>query len=191
MKKLALLALLLPGLALAHIGADAGIHHGSAFIEGLTHPFTGLDHMAAMVAVGLWSVLATRHVWVMPIAFAALLLVGGLIGFTGAAIPVVEPMIAASMLVLGLLIAGRARLPLAAGAALVGAFAVFHGVAHGGELPAAQATAALTGMVIGTMVLHIAGMGLGAFVQSRNVWISRALGGGIAVLGTGFLVGAF
>lgn len=191
MKKIALLALLLPGLALAHIGADAGIHHGSAFIEGLTHPFTGFDHMAAMVAVGLWSVLATRHVWVMPIAFAALLLVGGLIGFTGAAIPVVEPMIAASMLVLGLLIAGRARLPLAAGAALVGAFAVFHGVAHGSELPAAQAAAALTGMVIGTMVLHIAGMGLGAFVQSRNVWISRALGGGIAVLGTGFLLGAF
>lgn len=191
MKKIALLALLLPGLALAHIGADAGIHHGSAFIEGLTHPFTGLDHMAAMVAVGLWSVLATRHVWVMPIAFATLLLVGGLIGFTGAAIPVVEPMIAASMLVLGLLIAGRARLPLAAGAALVGAFAVFHGVAHGSELPAAQATAALSGMVIGTMALHLIGMGLGAFVQSRNVWISRALGGGIAVLGTGFLLGAF
>lgn len=190
MKKIALLALLLPGLALAHIGADAGIHHESAFMQGLLHPFTGLDHMAAMIAVGLWSVLVTRHVWVMPIAFAGLLLVGGLIGFTGMAVPAVEPMIAASLLVLGLLVAAKVRLPMLAAAVLVGGFAVFHGVAHGSELPAAQAAAALSGMVLGTMALHLAGMGLGKFARSRSIWIARVLGGSIAALGTGFLLGA-
>ncbi|MBS1155916.1 MAG: HupE/UreJ family protein [Proteobacteria bacterium] len=181
---------LLPGLALAHIGVDAGSHHGSAFMIGLVHPFTGMDHMAAMLAVGVWSVLVTRQVWVMPVAFAGLLLVGGLIGFSGAAVPMVEPMIAASLLVLGLLIGARVRLPLLMGAVLVGLFAVFHGVAHGSELPAAQAVAALSGMVLGTLALHLSGMVLGVLFKQRSAWYSRVLGGGIALMGAGFLVSA-
>ncbi|MDR3412720.1 MAG: HupE/UreJ family protein [Formivibrio sp.] len=182
---------LLPGLASAHVGADAGIHHGSAFMIGLIHPFTGMDHMAAMLAVGVWSVLATRRVWVMPLAFAGLLLVGGLLGLGGVAIPMVEPMIAASLLVLGLLISARVNLPLLAGSALVGLFAIFHGVAHGSELPATQAVATLSGMVLGTMALHLSGMALGVFFKQRSVWYSRVIGGGIALLGIGFLAGAF
>ncbi|MBT2868823.1 HupE/UreJ family protein [Chromobacterium violaceum] len=180
---------LLPGLALAHIGSDAGIHHGSAFFMGFVHPFTGLDHFAAMLAVGVWSVLATRQVWAMPFAFAGLLLVGGLVGFTGAAVPAVEPMIAASLLVLGLLVCARVKMALPWGMAVVGLFAVFHGIAHGGELPAGQAVAALSGMVLGTMILHVAGMGIGAFFKRRSAWYARALGGGIALLGAGYLAG--
>ncbi|MBM2883720.1 HupE/UreJ family protein [Chromobacterium phragmitis] len=180
---------LLPGLALAHIGSDAGIHHGTAFFMGFVHPFTGLDHFAAMLAVGIWSVLATRQVWAMPFAFAGLLLVGGLIGFTGAAVPVVEPMIAASLLVLGLMVCARVRLALPWGLAVVGLFALFHGIAHGSELPAAQAVAALSGMALGTMILHIAGMAIGAFFKARSAWYARVLGGGIALLGAGYLAG--
>ncbi|WP_440026965.1 HupE/UreJ family protein [Chromobacterium amazonense] len=180
---------LLPGLALAHIGSDAGIHHGTAFFMGFVHPFTGLDHFAAMLAVGIWSVLATRQVWAMPFAFAGLLLVGGLIGFTGVAVPVVEPMIAASLLVLGLMVCARVRLALPWGLAVVGLFALFHGIAHGSELPAAQAVAALSGMALGTMILHIAGMAIGAFFKARSAWYARVLGGGIALLGAGYLAG--
>lgn len=191
---LAIIALL-PTLASAHIGADAGIHHGSAFIMGFTHPFTGLDHMAAMVTVGIWSMLAFRHsrrsVWVAPVAFVSLLMVGGVIGFAGTNIPIVEPMIAASLLVLGLLVALRIKLPLLMGATLVGAFAIFHGVAHGSELPTEQALAALSGMVIGTLLLHIAGMLLGRFVLERNVWLPRIAGATVAVAGLGLLAGTF
>ena len=87
--KLVLIALLalMPGLAFAHIGSDAGIHHGVAFFRGFIHPFTGLDHMAAMIAVGIWSMQvfgdARGKVWIVPLAFASLLLAGGEIGFTG------------------------------------------------------------------------------------------------------------
>lgn len=189
------IASLLPGMAFAHIGADAGIHHGPAFLMGFTHPFTGFDHMAAMIAVGIWSMQAfgdSRHrVWVAPAAFAGLLLVGGVLGFMGANIPSVEPMIATSLLVLGLFVALRVKLPLSAGAALIGAFAIFHGVAHGSELPAEQSLAALSGMVIGTMMLHITGMLIGRFVLERDVWLSRMAGAAVAFSGFGLLAGTF
>jgi urease accessory protein len=187
-------ALLLPALALAHPGADGGAHHGSAFVEGLVHPFTGFDHLAAMLAVGVWSALAfrnsTRRMWAVPIAFASLLLIGGLRAFGGLKLAGVEPMIAASLLVLGVMVATQMKLPAAVGTALVGAFAVFHGVAHGSELPAQQALATLSGMVLGTMTLHIIGMMLGRFVLERNVWLPRVAGTAVALLGVGLLSGA-
>ncbi|MDB5800961.1 MAG: ureJ [Rhodocyclales bacterium] len=186
--------LLLPTLAFAHTGADGGSHHGSAFIEGLVHPFTGFDHLAAMIAVGMWSALAFRdsakRMWAVPVAFATLLLIGGLLAFGGLRLTGVEPMIAASLLVLGVMVATQIKLPAAVGAALVGTFAIFHGVAHGSELPAQQALAALSGMVFGTMTLHIAGMLLGRFVLERNVWLPRIAGAGVALLGMGLLSGA-
>lgn len=198
MMKLKYLALLIPAVlsptsALAHIGADAGIHHGSAFIMGLAHPFTGLDHMGAMLAVGMWSMLAfnqsSRSMWVAPIVFAGFLLIGGLLGFYGAGLPIVEPMIASSLLVFGLLVALRVRLPLVVGALVVATFAVFHGIAHGSELPASRAAATLSGMVLGTMLLHIGGMLIARFVLLRNVWLPRIVGGGVAMLGAGLLSG--
>lgn len=186
------LFLLLPTLALAHTGSDAGWHHGSAFLAGLAHPFTGPDHLAAMIMVGVWSMLAFRHdtrsAFVMPGAFALLLAVGGLIGFSGFNPGGVEPMIAASLLVLGLMVALRVRLPAAAGAAIVGAFAIFHGVAHGAELPAARAGAALGGMLAGTVALHLGGMALARFGLDRSVWAQRATGAGVALFGASLLL---
>ncbi|MFT3737004.1 MAG: HupE/UreJ family protein [Rhodocyclaceae bacterium] len=183
------LAALLPTLALAHTGGDAGAHHG--FMEGFTHPFTGLDHMAAMIAVGVWSTLSFhdkgRMLWAVPAAFAGLLLIGGLASFGGLELPFVEPVIAASLVVLGLLVATRVKMPVAAGAALVGAFAIFHGVAHGSELPAEQAAAALSGMVLGTLILHLTGMALGRFVLDRHVWLPRIAGIGVALFGASLL----
>lgn len=191
---LLILPLLLPASAFAHIGADAGIHHGSAFITGLAHPFTGLDHMGAMLSVGIWSVLvfdrSRRSVWTLPAAFASVLLVGGVLGFYGISLPVVEPMIAASLLVLGLMVALRVRFPLLVGAFIVGIFAIFHGIAHGSELPASYAAAALSGMVLGTMLLHLSGMLLARFVLLRHVWLPRIAGGAVAMLGAGLLSGA-
>ncbi len=195
MKRITLaIILLLPALASAHIGADAGIHHGSAFFMGFVHPFTGLDHMAAMVTVGIWSMYAfsgsRRAVWTIPVAFASLLLAGGMLGFAGVKMPIVEPMIAASLLVLGLLVALRIKLPLLAGVALVGVFAIFHGVAHGSELSAERVLATLSGMAAGTMLLHIAGMLLGRFVLARSIWLQRIAGASVALSGLGLLAGA-
>jgi urease accessory protein len=186
---------LLPALAYAHPGHDAGLHHVSAFISGFIHPFTGLDHMLAMITVGIWSVQAFRHtrsnVWIVPLAFAGLMLTGGVIGMAGVGTPLVKPMIAASLLMLGLFVALRVKLPLLSGVAMVGSFAIFHGIAHGSELPIGHALALLSGMVIGTMLLHITGMLLGRFVLERNVWLPRIAGAGVAAAGLGLLAGAF
>jgi urease accessory protein len=176
-----LLAALLAGtgsLALAHVGADGGGHHG--FLSGLLHPVTGLDHLAAMVAVGVWSAATTRRFWIAPIAFALTLFAGALLAQGGVAFPAIEPMIAASMLVVGLLLAARAKLPEAAGAVLVGAFALFHGAAHGQEL---GGMAALLGMVAGTALLHGAGMGLGRVLVKHSPWWTRAAGAVVALMG--------
>ncbi|KAB2897985.1 MAG: HupE/UreJ family protein [Burkholderiaceae bacterium] len=181
--------LLLPALALAH--ADGAAHAHGGFMAGLLHPFTGADHLAAMLAVGVWSALAVRPVWMAPLAFLLLLAVGAVAGFLGVAVPAVEPMIAASLLVLGLLVAQRRRLPVAAAAALTGLFAFFHGAAHGTELGGSGhpwMVAALAGMLLGTAVLHAAGIALGQAVVARHRWIALATGLGTALLGAGLLV---
>lgn len=189
-KTLALIAMLLPLAASAHTGADGGVHHG--FTTGFLHPLTGADHLAAMVAVGLWSALAARRAWPdllwAPLAFAGMLLVGALMGLAGVQLPAVEPMIAASLLVLGLLVATRIHLPAAAAAAVVGVFAVFHGVAHGQELAGGQGAAlVLAGMVAATVLLHLAGIGLGWALRHANAWLPRAAGVGVVALGATLL----
>jgi urease accessory protein len=182
-------ALVLPALAFAHAG-DAPHDHGVSlgFSAGFLHPFTGLDHLAAMLAVGLWSALTQtgRRMLAAPFAFAGLLLVGALIGAAGiaSALPGVEPMVAASVLALGLIAATRWKLSAAASSALVGAFAVFHGLAHGAELGGGTA---LIGMVAATALLHGGGLALGLKLRAlAPVW-SRAAGGAIALLGLGLL----
>ena len=166
-------------LALAHVGADGGEHHGG-FLTGFLHPITGLDHLAAMVAVGVWSAETTRRFWIAPIAFALTLFAGALLAQAGVGFPAIEPMIAVSMLVVGLLLAARAKLPEAAGALLVGAFALFHGAAHGQEL---GGLAALLGMVAGTALLHLAGIGLGKLLLRHNPWWTRVAGAVVALMG--------
>ncbi len=186
---LAAAAASLPLFAAAHTGADAGAHHGLGFAAGLAHPFTGADHLFAMLAVGVWSALAMRGAkrWVAPIGFAAMLLAGALVGLAGVALPAVEPMIAASLLALGLLLAVRRSLPAVAAAAVAGAFALFHGVAHGAELAGAASPAlALAGMLMGTLALHGVGLGLGQLLIQRDQWLPRiagAAGLGVAAFG--------
>jgi urease accessory protein len=169
---------LLSASAFAHVGADSGAHHD--FLAGFTHPLTGLDHLAAMLAVGMWSAVTSKRVWAAPLSFAALLLLGALAAKAGVALPGVEPMIAASLLVLGLLLATRQHLPAAASALLVGGFALFHGAAHGHEL---TGTAALVGMVASTLLIHLAGLGLGRAMQHRSAALPRWTGSAIALVG--------
>ena len=186
----ALLALaVVPSLALAHTGAAPHVHNAAeALAAGLTHPFTGLDHMAAMVALGIWSALATKRIWVAPLAFASALLIGAMLGLAGFALPAIEPMIAASVLVLGLLVATNARLPLAAGALLAAGFALFHGVAHGAELAGPQAAWSLIGMVSATALLHVAGLAAGKLLQQRGMWAPRVAGAAVALFGASLLI---
>jgi urease accessory protein len=180
----------MPLATLAHTGADAGSHHG--FLTGFMHPLTGLDHLAAMLAVGLWSALVARRAWPdllwAPAGFAAMLLVGALAGLQGLEVPGVEPMIAASLLVMGLLVATRLRVPGPVAALLVGAFAAFHGLAHGYEL-AGEPGAALTlaGMLSATVLLHGAGIGLGWALRHAPRWTPQVTGGAVALLGLSML----
>jgi urease accessory protein len=179
-----------PIAALAHTGVDAGMHHG--FVTGFMHPLTGLDHLAAMLAVGLWSALVARRAWPdllwAPAGFAAMLLVGALAGLQGLEVPGVEPMIAASLLVMGLLVATRLRVPGPVAALLVGAFAAFHGLAHGYEL-AGEPSAALTlaGMLSATVLLHGAGIGLGWALRHAPRWTPQVTGGAVTLLGLALL----
>jgi urease accessory protein len=177
--------------ALAHTGQDGGLHD-ITFITGLLHPLTGVDHMAAMLAVGLWSATtatSARRLWTAPAAFAGMLLAGALLGLCGVVLPAVEPMIAASLLVLGLLLASRAQLPTAAVAALVGLFAIFHGIAHGTELAGgANGFSPLAGMLVATLALHLAGLGLGLAMRRHSQWWPRVTGAAVALLGGAFLL---
>ncbi len=175
----------LPALTLAALSFSAAAHVGDAhdhggLLTGFLHPITGLDHLAAMLAVGVWSAMTTKRLWVAPLSFAALLLAGALMAQAGIAFPAIEPMIAVSMLVVGLLLAAQVKLPEAAGAALVGAFALFHGAAHGQELADG---AALAGMVLGTAVLHAAGIAMGLGLKRAHQWLPRLAGGVVALMG--------
>jgi urease accessory protein len=159
--------------------------HG--FSNGFVHPLSGLDHLAAMIAVGLWAVqLGGRALWLLPSFFVSVMCLGGLIGVWGAALPLVEPAILGSVIVLGLLIAFTAKLPLAASLVVVGVFALFHGHAHGTEMPAAAAGFAYgVGFVIATAMLHLVGVRFGVTAR-RSLSSGQALpyvGGAIALAG--------
>ncbi|MDR0736061.1 MAG: HupE/UreJ family protein [Zoogloeaceae bacterium] len=178
-------------LSLTAFGALAHTGHEDApgFVAGFMHPLTGADHLMAMLAVGIWSAMTTRRIWVAPLSFASLLLIGALLGLAGLHFPAVEPMIAASLLVLGLLLVSQARLPLMAGALLTGAFALFHGAAHGAELGSNSPLAAIAGMVLGTALIHIAGLLLGRLLLARHVLWARVAGGCITIFGAVLLTG--
>jgi urease accessory protein len=180
-------ALLLPALALAHTGVD-GAHVHNALLQGLLHPFTGADHLAAMLALGVWSALAVRPVWLAPVAFVLMLAAGALAGFAGLAVPMVEPMIAASLLVIGLLVLSRRGLPALFAAGLAGLFAFFHGAAHGSDLAGLGQWLALAGMLASTALLHVSGISLGRFVFAKHRWLNATAGGAVALLGSVLLL---
>ena len=178
----AVAACTLPLVALAHPGTLAA--HADGFAAGFVHPFTGLDHFAAMLAVGAWSAGSQRRAWIAPAAFIACLLAGALATSASLAVPGAEAMIAASLLVLGLLLAVRAVLAPAAAAAIVGGFAFFHGASHGAELGAG---AALAGMVLATALLHATGIALGLALRGRGLWLTRVAGAGLSAFGLALL----
>ena len=174
--------------ALAH--EVAGEHGG--FASGFIHPLLGLDHAAAMVAVGLWgAVLGRPAVWVLPIAFPLVMEVGAMLGLLSVPLPAVETGIAASALAIGLLVALWVRLPAPAAALIVGAFAIFHGHAHGAEMPAATSPLPYAvGFVVGTGLLHLAGVALGLLAEGETGRKAVRAGGGlIALAGAAFLAG--
>ena len=155
----ALLVAAWPLLAWAHIQTG----QAGGFVSGLAHPVSGLDHVIAMVAVGLWGAqLGMPAMWVLPVAFPMMMAFGGMLGLIGVPLPGVEIGIAASAVVLGVLVLGELRLPLPAAIGVVALFAVFHGHAHGTELEQGQnALLYSIGFVIATGLLHAAGITVG------------------------------
>jgi urease accessory protein len=184
----AAILLLAAAPALAH--SETGVAGG--LVSGFLHPLLGLDHVVAMVAVGLWGAfLGQPAIWLLPVTFPLVMAVGGALGVLGMPLPMVEEGIAASALVLGLMVALAARPPLALAALLVGFFALFHGHAHGTELPeAADPVAYAVGFVVATGLLHLLGIAFGLLVGSRAGRLAvRTAGGVIALAGLAFLTG--
>ncbi|MEN9401753.1 MAG: hypothetical protein RL091_456 [Verrucomicrobiota bacterium] len=181
----ALVALLLPVLAQAHPGHDGDHDFGWDFNTGFTHPFLGWDHLVAMLAVGLWAVqLGGRARWMVPASFVTVMALGAALARTGVSIPGVEQLIAASVLVIGLLIATATKLPVAAGMSLVGLFAAFHGFAHGVEMPVStEALGYGAGFILATILVHCAGIGLGTLAAIRHEQATKAAGWLIAACG--------
>jgi urease accessory protein len=173
---------LLPATAWAH----PEIAHATGFAAGFGHPMTGADHMLAMIAVGLWAAqMGGRAIWAVPGAFVGMMLVGGALGISGVYFPQIEEGIVISVLVLGILIAGAFRVPLFASAMLVGVFALFHGNAHGIEMPAAAAAVSYAaGFALATAMLHALGMAAGIAMQKVNTdRMTRFAGCAIALVG--------
>jgi urease accessory protein len=159
------LLFILPGLASAHI--VPGTSHSMQ--TGFLHPFTGLDHLLAMFAVGLWAAQHRgRAVWMIPLAFVSVMVLGGILGVSGASIPGAELGIAASLLALGGLVATATRFRPTLSMLVVGFFALFHGYAHGHEMPAAMSAVSFScGFVLATLVLHAAGLAAGLYLQKQ------------------------
>jgi len=188
---LAAVLILAPATAFAHTGAGSS----SGFAHGFAHPMTGLDHVLAMVAVGLlaWQI-GGRALWMVPLSFVVAMAAGGALGVAGWDLPAVEIGIALSVVALGAVVAIGLKLPTAVAVALAAAFAVFHGHAHGAEMPQdASGLAYGAGFMIATALLHLAGIGVGIGIGwlSRSVGpaVVRASGAAIAVVGLGILVG--
>jgi urease accessory protein len=180
-------ALLLATPAFAHTGEGSG-----GFLAGLAHPVFGPDHVVAMIAVGLWGAfLGQPAIFLLPIVFPLVMAFGGVLGILGAPLPAVETGIASSAIVLGVMVALAARPPLWIAAVLVGAFAIFHGYAHGRELPdGANAVAFSAGFVIATGLLHLTGIAFGLLTRWPAGRLAvRGAGGVVALVGLAYLGG--
>jgi urease accessory protein len=182
---------MLVGAAEAHTGV--GITHG--FTSGFGHPMTGVDHILAMVAVGMFAAhLGGRAMWLVPMSFVAMMAVGGALGITGVDLPLVELGIAMSVIVLGALVALQTSMPTSIAMGLVGFFALFHGHAHGAEM--LEDVGGLTyaaGFMLATALLHIAGLGIGLglsrLASTHSKSVIQAGGIAMAAAGVGILAG--
>jgi urease accessory protein len=185
-------ALVAVALAVLTAPAFAHVEQGQAagLLAGLLHPVSGLDHVLAMVAVGLWGAqLGAPAIWLLPVTFPLVMALGGLLGLLGVALPGVEFGIAASAVLLGAAVMTERRLPLLVAAALVGGFAIFHGHAHGTELPPGQSGLLYSlGFVVATGCLHAVGIAIGAIHHWPAGRVAlRIAGGGIGLAGLFFL----
>ena len=172
--------------ALAHV--DAG--QSTGFLTGLLHPVSGLDHVLAMVAVGLWGAqLGAPAIWLLPVTFPIAMALGGFLGLLGIPLPGVEVGIAASAILLGAALLTERRFPIYAAAALVGFFAIFHGHAHGTELPPGESGLLYSlGFVAATGCLHAIGIAIGVIHRWPAGRVAlRVAGGGVGVAGVFFL----
>lgn len=184
----------LVALVLAALAAPAFAHveqgRAAGFLAGLAHPVSGLDHVLAMVAVGLWGAqLGAPAIWLLPVTFPIVMALGGLLGLLGVPLPGVEIGIAASAILLGAAVMTERRLPLVFAAMLVGVFAVFHGHAHGTELPPGQSGLLYSlGFVVATGCLHAIGIAIGAIHRWPAGRVAlRIAGGGVGLAGLFFL----
>ncbi len=170
-------------VVLAHTGTE----NVTGWWHGLIHPLSGLDHILAMVAVGIWAALiGEKALWLVPTTFVTVMLMGSILAITGVALPFVEFGIVMSVFVLGILVATTVRLPLALIAAIVGLFAIFHGYAHGAEIPTASSVLSYgVGFVLATVLLHLSGIGIGILFQKavRKEQLVRLAGVAIAAGG--------
>ena len=183
---IALMVFVLPSTASAHTATGTI----GGFLSGFQHPLTGLDHIVAMVAVGLWGAfLGGRAMWTLPVVFPVVMAMGGAMGVLGVPLPGVETGIALSGVILGAMVAFAAKPPLWVAAVIVGVFAIFHGYAHGTELPeSANAMTFAAGFVISTGLLHLGGIAFGLLVKwPWGRMAVRAGGVAIALVGFGFL----
>jgi len=188
---LALAATALPAVAYAHpaTGEAAGFSHGFA------HPISGVDHILAMVMVGVFAFqLGGRATWLVPATFVLVMALGGALGVAGTDLPFVETGIALSVVVLGAVIALDVKAPLAAALGVIGLFAVFHGHAHGAEMPEdASGAAYAAGFMVATALLHAAGLALGYIIgragERQGAFVTRAAGSVAAIAGVGILAG--
>jgi len=187
----AAIATLLPTAAWAHPGHGAAV----GFVHGFVHPVTGIDHVLAMVAVGMFAAkLGGRALWAVPLTFVSVMALGGALGVAGIGVPFVEAGIAISVIVLGLAVALRWQWPVAAAMALVGVFAIFHGHAHGAEMPVdASGLEYGLGFMLATALLHAVGIGLGLgiarFGRTTSPRVVQISGTAMAVAGVGILTG--
>jgi len=172
--------------ALAHVLPE----EAGGFLTGFLHPISGLDHVLAMVAVGLWGAqLGVPAIWLLPVTFPIVMALGGFLGLVGIPLPGVEIGIAASALLLGVAVMTERKPPLYAAAALVGFFAIFHGHAHGTELPPGQSGLLYSlGFVVATGCLHAIGIAIGTVHRWPAGQVAlRIAGGGVGIAGVFFL----
>ncbi|TLY53400.1 MAG: HupE/UreJ family protein [Gammaproteobacteria bacterium] len=184
-------------VAISCVATTTLAHPGHAdppggFGAGFAHPLSGLDHLLAMVVIGIWAAqLGGRAVWAVPLSFLCVMALGATFALNGVAPFEIEAGIAASLLALGLLVISARRLPVASAATLTGLFALFHGAAHGSELPGLADPFGYTGgFLAATAMLHVFGVAIGVLMQRRAPALARITGAATAVAGAIFLAAA-
>ncbi len=192
-RSIAVILSLIPVSAFAH----TGVGDTAGFVHGFSHPVSGIDHILAMVAVGILAYqLGGRALWLVPGTFVLVMALGGVLGIAGVPVPYIEVGIALSVVILGAIIAAGVKAPVAIAMAIVGVFAIFHGHAHGAEMPVdASGAEYAAGFMLGTALLHMAGLALGFLIgrigEARGPNFVRAAGAATSLAGLALLIKLF